>query len=179
MPKSSYQLGPIDAKEKATVEKILDIDIPRLQSEKGRSAMRWLVPWIRNKIGPTTGRAGCWNQMKSTFIGHVIYMQPKSITLKNLPATLSGTVLSPKLLWNLPFFPRVFRNLLQNLGWEPCPQPTPLDWLRPIIWIAFSCLEKKSIKINHPTTWKGVGIPQGMIFPHFSEGVKPSCWQRC
>lgn len=30
--KQQTQLGPIDAKEKATVEKILDIDIPRLQS---------------------------------------------------------------------------------------------------------------------------------------------------
>lgn len=140
MPKSSYQLGPIDAKEKATVEKILDIDIPRLQSEKGRSAMRWLVPWIRNKIGSTTGRAGCWNQMKSIFIGHVIYMQPKSRTFKNLPATSSGTVLSPKLLWNLPWFPRVFPNLLQN----PARNLPPLDWLRPIIWIGFSCFWKKN-----------------------------------
>ena len=169
MPKSSYQLGPIDAKEKATVEKILDIDIPRLQSEKGRSAMRWLVPRIRNKIGSTTGRAGCWNQMKSTFIGHVIYMQPKSITFKNLPATSSGTVLSPKLLWkNLPFFPRVSPDLSP----EPWPRTLPATYpcglaethnMNSIQLF----LAKKSIKINHPIAWKGVGIPQGMIFPPF------------
>lgn len=162
MPKSSYQLGPIDAKEKATVEKILDINIPRLQSETGQicQEMTSSVNKKQDRVHNSKGR-----MLKSTFIGHVIYMQPKSITFKNLPATSSGTVLSPKLLWNLPFsrefsptFSRTLAGTLpsaehsQHAPWNLPRVPTPLGLAETHNINSIQLfLEKKNIKINHPT----------------------------